>query len=463
MPEFHSEPYIYVAGLSHKSAILAWGAFYFKAKSHGEMKLVDDDDLQWVHPPRKDTIGERSEPFGPAEVVVRDEHDTIVATEVTHLKNHCVVAGLRPNTRYRYTVKVKNQEWAEGIRWDWVAAAKGLKQVGRSYTNEFVTFPDPTQPLPGPFSFIVLGDFGTGVRKPSTTDKRQREVAEALERVADAHGVRLILTTGDNIYAKRKFLLFTSSEGDEDDDWFFTYFQPYRYVLNRVPVYPSIGNHDTGESEENDDREQLMDNLYLVERLAGEENAGRASIGPGLFYKFRVASDVEFVCLDTSKEQLFTERLFKHPKHDSFLRNAFPRNRDGVRWRIPFCHHPPFSAGPAHGNTSGMDSVVSLFEASRVRVCFSGHEHNFQHSRHNGVDYFVSGAGSKLRDGRPNELDKAHTRSWAAECHFLLVTIDGARMVIRAIGEDPAGGIRDIERTVVPTSTESGEIVITVP
>ena len=51
--------------------------------------------------------------------------------------------------------------------------------------------------------------------------------------------------------------------GDEDDDWFFTYFQPYRYVLNRVPVYPSIGNHDSGETEERDDRDQLMDNFYL--------------------------------------------------------------------------------------------------------------------------------------------------------------------------------------------------------
>src|SRR5688572_28648845 len=149
MPEFHSEPYVYVAGLSHKSVILAWGAFYFKAKSQGEMKLVDDDDLQWVHPPRKETIGARSEPFGPAEIVVRKEDGTIVSTNVTHLANHCVVAGLQPNTRYRYTVRVKNEEWAEGVRWDWVPEAKGLKQLGRRYDNQFVTLPDPTQPLPG--------------------------------------------------------------------------------------------------------------------------------------------------------------------------------------------------------------------------------------------------------------------------------------------------------------------------
>lgn len=30
MPEFHSEPYIYLPAVSHKSALIAWGAFYFR-------------------------------------------------------------------------------------------------------------------------------------------------------------------------------------------------------------------------------------------------------------------------------------------------------------------------------------------------------------------------------------------------------------------------------------------------
>ena len=78
-----------------------------------------------------------------------------------------------------------------------------------------------------------------------------------------------------------------------------------------MPVCPSIGNHDTRETEECDDRGQVMDNFYLATRLASEEAAGRASVGPGLFYRFRVASDVEFVCIDTSKEHFFRRgRLF---------------------------------------------------------------------------------------------------------------------------------------------------------
>ena len=463
MPEFHAEPYVYLAGLTHKSALIAWGAFYFRTRSDGTAKLVDDDDLQWVHPPRCDSIGCRSKPYGPAQVDVRDESGAVVATAMTNDANHVAISGLNANTRYTYTVTVKHEIWASGLRWDWDPGRGGLVQHGSSaYRNEFRTFPDPTEPLDGPFTFAVIGDFGTGIRKPSTAIKRQREVAMALRRAVETEDVRLILTTGDNIYAAKRFLLWTKDSGGEDDDWFFTYFQPYRYAINRVPVFPSIGNHDTRETEETDDRGQVMDNFYLSARLATEEAAGRASVGPGLFYKFRVSSNIEFVCLDTSKEHFFRRgRLFSYPKHREFVRQAFPpAGADGVRWRVPFCHHPPFCAGPQHRNTDGMEEIVSLFEQGGVRACFSGHEHNFQHSHWNGVDYFVSGAGSKIRSGAPRRTDEAHTVSWAPACHFLLVTIDGESMTVRAIADEEGDTLRDIERFDPAGGRLSGPIVI---
>jgi hypothetical protein len=156
---------------------------------------VDDDDLQWVHPPRSDSIGCRSKPYGPAEVEVRDETGALVAAAMTNACNHCLVAGLQPDTVYTYTVRVKHEEWASGLRWDWDPATQGLIQNGSSYTNEFRTLPDPAKPLSGPFTFAVIGDFGTGIRRPSTPTTRQREVGLALQRAVLTENVRLILTT----------------------------------------------------------------------------------------------------------------------------------------------------------------------------------------------------------------------------------------------------------------------------
>ena len=456
MPEFHSEPYVYLAGLTHKSALIAWGAFYFKTRSDGRAKLVDDEDLQWVHPPRCDSIGCTSKPYGPARVEVHDESGALVASALTNTHNHVAVSGLRPDTRYLYSVTVKHEIWGAGVRWDWDPQIRGLTQRDRVYRNEFRTLPDPTAPLVGAFSFIVIGDFGVGVRKPSTSTKRQLEVAQALERAVDEYAARLILTTGDNIYAANRFLLWTGDSGDEDDDWFFTYFQPYRYVLNRIPVWPSIGNHDTQETEEHDDRGQVMDNMYLRERLAADEAAGRASLEPGLFYRFRASADIEFVCIDTSKEDFFRRgRLFEYPKHLEFLDRAFPAaDAERVKWRIPFGHHPPYCAGPLHHNTRGMEPLLERFKRSGVRVHFSGHEHNFQHSRVDGIDYFVSGAGAKIRRRAPNSFAEAHTVSWSTDCHFLLATIDGHRMTVRAIGESPGDRLVDI-----PRYTPEGELL----
>ena len=61
MPEFHSEPYLHMAGLTHKSALIAWGAFYFRVREReGDFNLVHDSDLKNIHPPRKESIGARS-------------------------------------------------------------------------------------------------------------------------------------------------------------------------------------------------------------------------------------------------------------------------------------------------------------------------------------------------------------------------------------------------------------------
>ncbi len=88
--------------------------------------------------------------------------------------------------------------------------------------------------------------------------------------------------------------------GGEDDDWYSSYFQPYRYVIVRVPVLPAIGNHDTTDTEGSDDREQMEDNFHIAQRFGG--TSGRGSV----------------------------RRFFQSPHHQSWLAECPRRPRRSV-------------------------------------------------------------------------------------------------------------------------------------
>jgi hypothetical protein len=109
-----------------------------------------------------------------------------------------------------------------------------------------------------------------------------------------------------------------------------------------------------------------------------------------------------------------------------------------------------------------MQRLIPLFKRSGVRVLFSGHEHNFQHSRCDGIDYFVTGAAGKLRRTPPDDFASAHTVTWATACHFLLVSVEGDRMRVRAIGdiETPDDQPLDIVRMDPSGESHTGPIEI---
>jgi 3',5'-cyclic AMP phosphodiesterase CpdA len=162
-------------------------------------------------------------------------------------------------------------------------------------------------------------------------------------------------------------------------------------------------------------------------------------LAPGLFYRFRYGADIEFLCVDTSKQSLLSgDRLFKKEKPLQFLAQALPAV-DGTPstepiWRIPFMHHPPYTAGPTHHNSrSIIDVLVPLFKRAGVRVVFSGHEHNFQHVHCDGIHYIITGASGKVTLKPPARFVEAHTVAWAAAGHFLLVEVNHEQMSIRPI------------------------------
>jgi tartrate-resistant acid phosphatase type 5 len=475
-PLIHREEYLYLPHLSDNTAIVAWGAFFFTKRNEApnvEWDLIDDDDLNKAEYRinRHSSIGATSEPYAnpgtTTEVELIEKGTANVQRQYPSRQfNHAVFTDLKPDTTYTYKITVNGRQWAAGQLHDWDDTKGAMLPTDNTYNNEFHTFPSAGATSPS-LTFAILGDFGRGVKKPSG-ENCQKEIARTLTQVAREHDLRLILSTGDNIYRT------SDGPGKEDDDWFFTYFQPYRFLLNRVPVFFCIGNHDSGEVplEPSDDRTQIYGNAYIRERFGSLVPVDDASLEHGLFYRFRFGKDIEFVCLDTSKQRIIFSggRFFRRKKNWPFIEKAFPGNGGpGVKWLLPFFHHPPYCAGPSHDSQiSVREFFSSYFVRAGVRAVFSGHEHMFQHSIDNDrINYFVTGGSGKFNNGTPRNFEEARTQAWGGndEGHLLLVKIEGDRLEATPYGNLDVNRLRaivinDISPSAAPGAKKTTPFVV---
>ncbi|HEX8362993.1 MAG TPA: metallophosphoesterase [Longimicrobium sp.] len=439
-----------VAHVEHDRVMLAWGAFYYQdlglvAGGDHRFKIVDDGKLKKFPEARRTrgTFGRNTESYGPARTRIGevladgsvDWHPWLDA----HWATFNWHTDVRPNTRYRYEVEVNGSRWAAPLRT--VITAQGERGVYRRFmtengktgtfdedatlhASEFTTFPHPDAPS-GTLRFAVLGDPGTGKAEQYAVGARLAELIDKLQ-------IRFVLTTGDNIYARgskagKVIQTITGRfqmSGDEDDDWIASYYLPYRDVINRVPVFPCLGNHDSENTEDDDDLPQMIDNFYLLERFA--VIADRWRIGDArydtLFYRFPFGRDTEFVAVDTS----FSDRSgarpipLEMPPHQEFIQEVL--DSPAPAWRIPFGHHPPFTLGPNHKDNERMQRVAERFAAEGgVRVWLSGHEHNCQHHQENGVHYVVTGASGKGDSAPKRKTGRACC--YAVPVHVMVVTV----------------------------------------
>jgi tartrate-resistant acid phosphatase type 5 len=424
--EIRREPFVVLADLAHDRALVTWGAFYF-VRYHPDQRwaIVEDHDLPDLVG-RRTCIGTEAEPFGETTVEVTDPSGAVVAQASTSEHTWVWVDGLEPDTEYHYCVSVDGDPWGHGELWDTVPDRRGgydLMPSERTYDLRFRTWPHPEEPTP-PVRFIALGDYGVGVRSDSESTRRQRRIAEALDRLVSDVDVRLVISLGDNIY-EGEVGEPGDNTGGEDDDWYSSYYAPYRYVLARIPFFPAIGNHDTSDTESSDDRAQLEDNFHLQQRFG--DTTGRSSIDPGLFYRLRYGRDVELVAIDTSLDSgnEGVHRHFQAAHHREWLEEVF--STADVRWRIPFSHHPAYCAGPKHLNDEEIcEDLTPLFATGGVRLVLAGHEHNFQVSEVDGRTYVISGAAGQVREEAPEDFEQAGTTAWSGQSHLLLVEIDEA-------------------------------------
>jgi acid phosphatase type 7 len=268
------------------------------------------------------------------------------------------------------------------------------------------------------FSFAVIGDSGTGSRD-------QYAVADQLV----ALDPDLVLHTGDVVYP--------DGQAAGYDPFFF---QPYRTLAKRAPIYPTLGNHDYHSQR----GQPYLDAFYLPQNNPVQTER---------YYSFDWGN-AHFTALDFNTgpdaEQL------------AWLKNDLAAT--DKPWKIVFYHQAIYSSGP-HGHEAAWPEakrklLAPIFEQNQVDVVFNGHDHDYERTQLiNGVLYIVSGGG-----GGPLYQVKPQSFSAYAETtyHTVWVTVGGCTLIVQAI--KPDGTVFDatqLEKTcVVPTPEPTATPVV---
>lgn len=260
-------------------------------------------------------------------------------------------------------------------------AARGLRASKQAVT-------------PGKFSFAVLGDTGTGKRG-------QLAVAQAMETVHEREPFGLVLMLGDNIYGGVNARAFRKR-----------FEQPYHNLIARgVNFQAVLGNHDKGGVK----REVGYDPFNMAGRRYYTFTRGLSEEGAPL---------AQFFAIDSSK--MDKEQL-------AWLEKELTESR--ATWKIPFFHHPLYSSGRTHGSDRKLRANLEpLFTRYGVQVALSGHDHIYERIKpQQGVIYFVSGSGGKLRKGDIRRNDPLFAAGNDEVCHFMFFEIEADEIHFRAI------------------------------
>jgi hypothetical protein len=242
----------------------------------------------------------------------------------------------------------------------------------------------------GSMNFLIVSDWGReGIDDTDKKTPGQLKVAKQLGSTAKEVKASFVVSCGDNFHGRGVL-------SSTDPLWQENFEKVYSVKSLLIPWYIALGNHDY---EGN------------VEAELEYATTSKRWIEPARYFSFTKklvnSTRVLFVILDSSPlvEEYMNQKDDGH--HVNGQKTALQvRWCDSVlssskaSWKFVFFHHPAYSASSKHGSTLEIQrAFVPMFEKYHVSACFSGHDHDLQHSRpeHATVEYFGCGGGSETR------------------------------------------------------------------
>lgn len=294
-----------------------------------------------------------------------EEYGLFVEDPKEVIMHEITLHPLKPNTKYYYRVTCSLSK----------------------RTGSFKTAPNFNMP----FKFTVYGDSQIN---PNIHEK----IAEKVLKIKPD----IMLHTGDLVSNGERYYL-----------WEEAFFDPLRDVINHIPIYPALGNH-----------ERNAKNYFKFFSLPNNES----------WYSFNY-SNCHFVVLDSNKDFTKGSPQYRWLKND--LQNT------NTKWKFVFFHHSPYTSGRHPSNLKVRNILTPLFRKHGVDVVFCGHNHQYERSYPIGsafaldeqpITYIVSGGGGgTLYD---YTAGKPWTKKIIKINNFCVVSIDGEEMTLKAFDID---------------------------
>jgi PKD repeat protein len=258
--------------------------------------------------------------------------ETVAGSRTEHTVE---VSGLNPATEYFYSI----------------GTSGGSIEGNANYY--FATAPVPG--TPATTRIWVIGDSGTA-------NTNAENVRTAYENWAGSNPADFMMMLGDNAY----------NDGT-DAEYQAAVFVMYRDLLRRLPVWPTLGNHD-GHSANSSTQSGPYYDIFDLPKAA---EAGGLASGTEAYYSFDYGN-IHFICLDSYETDRSVGGNMMQWLESDLAFNDKP-------WVIAFWHHPPYTKGSHNSDSEGQlidmrQNALPILEAWGVDLVMAGHSHSYERS-----------------------------------------------------------------------------------
>lgn len=219
--------------------------------------------------------------------------------------------------------------------------------------------------LEGGIRFAIIGDYGlAGANEQAVAD------------LVKSWEPEFLLTMGDNNYPDGSQLTIDQNIGQYYSEFIFPYMGSYGSgsPTDSNRFFPTLGNHDTMTAEG-----QAYLQYFTLPGGQGAERYYDFVWGPVHFFAINSDSTEDDGRSSTSVQgQWLQQRL----------------QASTAKWKVVYCHHPPYSSGKNHGSTTIMQWPFEDWGADAV---IAGHDHTYERIIRDGFTYFVNGLGGRSR------------------------------------------------------------------